>query len=54
MLFLKDNLFSRNTFGLVQLTMDLRKSFIHCTEDNTNACIFSKKDHKHCIGAIRI
>ena len=51
-LFLKDNLFLRNTFGLVQVTMDLRKSIIHFTEDN--ACIFSKKDHKHCIDAIRI
>ena len=54
MLFLKDNIFVRNTFGLVQVTMDLRKSIIQFTEDNTNACIFSKKDHKHCIGAIRI
>ena len=53
-LFLKDNIFVRNTFGLVQVTMDLRKSIIQFTEDNTNACIFSKKDHKHCIDAIRI
>ena len=30
--------FLRNTFGLVQVTMDLRKSIIHCTEDNVNAC----------------
>ena len=53
-LFLKDNLFLRNTFGLVQVTIDLRKSLIQFTEDNVNACIFSKKDHKHCIDAIRI
>ena len=54
-LFLKDNLFLRNTFGLVQVTMDLRKSIIQFTEDNVNACFFfSKKDHKHCIDAIRI
>ena len=54
MLFLKDNLFLRNTFGLVQVTMDLRKSIIHFTEDNVNACIFSKKDHKHCIPLMQL